>query len=364
MAMCESVGNIVPDLPGGNDRANGVKGMGLPPVIERNMDRADLPLVVIPACIRSLVPLFAERLPMFDGLARVRMHTDLVHDVDMLVDRMRGATVVMSSSVHFSPAMLAAIAQSVRCITFGGTGVASFVDLPQARRLGIRVCNAVHYGDNAVAEHAIALMFELTHKAGLLHARMNGTGPDADPWPSADIEELSGRALGLIGFGGIGHRVAQLARGLGLDLLVWARRPDSSALRQLGARQAADIDEVFESSDIVSVHLSLNEGTRGMITGRHLDLLHSGAMLVNTARAELIEPGALLRRLRRGDVRAGIDVFEPEPLPADDPLRTLPNVVLTPHVAWRSGRALAGIADQNMRSAVAFLNGGSYNVVE
>lgn len=327
-------------------------------IIDRNADRSDLPLVVIPVSIPSMTALFRERLGDFDGLARVRLYTDWSDDEDVLARRMDGATVAMSTGFRASESLLARIAPSVRCITFCGTGAVSFIDFDAARRHRITVCNAVHYGDNAVAEHAIAMMFELTHHVGALNARTHAGG-----WPASDITELGGRTLGLVGFGGIGRRVAQLARGLGMEVVVWSRHPDVQALASVGATRAATLDELFAASDIVSLHMALNDATYGMIGREQLDLLRPGSMLINMARAELIAQGAMLERLRRGDIAAAVDVTDPEPLPDDDPLRDLPNLIITPHVAWRSDRALRALVEQNTRSAIAFLNGESYNVV-
>lgn len=306
-----------------------------PPVLEYDNGRADLPLVVIPVSIPSMTTLLKERLEAFAGLARVRLHTDWTDDENVLASRMAGATVVMSTGFRAPASLLERIAPGVRCITFCGTGAVSFIDLDAARRLGITICNAVHYGDNAVAEHAIALMFEHTHRVGELNVRTHQGG-----WPGTDITELSGRTLGIIGLGGIGRRVARLAHGIGLRLLVWDRHPDAAELAALNAESAATMDEVFSRADIVSLHLALNDATRGIIGPAQLDLMRPGTLLVNTARAELIEPGAMLRRLSRGDIAAAIDVTAPEPLPDDDPLRTLPNLIITPHVAWRPARGL------------------------
>lgn len=329
-----------------------------PPIIEYGADRVDLPLVVVPVSIPSMTALISARLESFVGLARVRIHTDWTDDETILADRMAGASVVMSTGFRAPATLLERIADSVRCITFCGTGAVSFIDLEAARRLNITICNAVHYGDNAVAEHAIALMFEHTHRVGEFNVRTHQGG-----WPGADITELSGRTLGIVGFGGIGRRVARLAHGLGLRLLVWDRHPDAESLVALNAESAATMDEVFSRADIVSLHLALNNSTRGIIGPMQLDLMRPGTLLVNTARAELIEPGAMLHRLSRGDIAAAIDVTDPEPLPDDDPLRALPNLIITPHVAWRSDRALAALVEQNVRSATEFLNGRAYNVI-
>lgn len=327
-------------------------------IIERNMERTDLPLVVIPACFPSMVSYLERGLDEIAAKARVRMHTDMTLDRDEIMRRLAGANVAMTTGIHFADDMLNDLAPTMRCITFGGTGIANFVGVDHAHDLGIMVCNAVHYGDNAVAEHTIALLFEITHKAGRLDVRTRAEG-----WPGSDITEIGGLTMGIIGFGGIGHRVAELAHGLGMNLTVWARHPDDDALRKLNARRASSIDDVFSTADVISPHLALNDATRGIITAHHLDLLRPGSIFLNTARAELVEPGALEQRLRRGDVFAGLDVFAPEPLPDDAPLRDCPNTVLTPHVAWRSGKALDGIVRQNIRSVIAFLDGESYNAV-
>lgn len=150
--------------------------VSLPPVIEYDADRADLPLVVVPVSIPSMTTLLKERLEAFAGLARVRLHTDWTDDENVLASRMAGATVVMSTGFRAPASLLERIAPGVRCITFCGTGAVSFIDLEAARRLGITICNAVHYGDNAVAEHAIALMFEHTHRVGELNARTHQGG--------------------------------------------------------------------------------------------------------------------------------------------------------------------------------------------
>ena len=247
--------------------------VSLPPVIEYDADRADLPLVVVPVSIPSMTTLLRDRLDEFAGLARVRIHTDWTDDEDVLAARMSDATVVMSTGFRASARLLERIAGRVRCITFCGTGAVSFIDLEAARRLGITICNAVHYGDNAVAEHAIALMFEHTHRVGELNARTHQGG-----WPGADITELSGRTLGIIDFGGIGRRVARLAHGIGLRLLVWDRHPDAAELAALNAESAATMDEVFSRADIVSLHLALNDATRGIIGPAQLDLMRPGAL--------------------------------------------------------------------------------------
>lgn len=218
------------------------------------------------------------------------------------------------------------------------------------------MCNVVHYGDHAVAEHAFALIMELARQVGRLDAEVR-----RGDWGGIDGIGLHGKKLGLVGFGGIGRTVARIANGFGMKTLVW--NSHVHGIDGLDITLIDDMDEVFAQSDIVSLHLPLLDGTAGIITSRQLDRMRPGSMIVNTARAEIIEPGALTRRLQRGDVRAAIDVFDHEPLPMDDPLRSLDNVVLTPHVAWRDDEACVNLTRQVIDAVASYFTGGDYNAV-
>ncbi len=123
------------------------------------------------------------------------------------------------------------------------------------------------------------------------------------------------------------------------------------------------LTELFAGADVVSVHMPLTDETHGMITSEHLDAMRPGTIFINTARAEVIASGALEKRLARGDIPAGLDVFDTEPLPADSPLRSMPNLVLTPHVAWRSDGANRNLTRQCVESIASYFTGGDYNAV-
>lgn len=148
-----------------------------------------------------------------------------------------------------------------------------------------------------------------------------------------------------------------------MRVAVWNSHVDPVAARELGVELVDDLGDLMARSDAFSVHLPLLESTAGLITAGHLDRLRPGTLFVNTARAEVIEHGALSARLARGDIRAGLDVFEHEPLPADDPLRSMPNVVLTPHVAWRDDEAYVSLTHQVFQAVASFFKGGDYNAV-
>ncbi|MCI1240608.1 MAG: D-2-hydroxyacid dehydrogenase family protein [Bifidobacterium subtile] len=326
-------------------------------IIETQRERTDLPLVAVPNIVDSMLEPFTSTLDLLHDIARVRIYTDFTLDEDTLVERMDGAKAVIVIGFHVSDAMLDRVGDHVECFAFGGTGVASYINLIATRERGIRVCNVVHYGNGAVAEHAVALIMELARRTGRMDAAMHIGG-----WHGEDGTSLENKTIALVGFGGIGQHVARIARGFGMHILVWNSHLDAQAVHDLEATPVDDLGELFERADIVSLHLPLLADTDGLITPEHLNHLRPGTIFVNTARAEVIQPGVLTSRLQRGDISAGLDVFDAEPLPDDDPLRTLPNVVLTPHVAWRAEAAYASLTKQVTQSIAAYFTGESFNV--
>ncbi|MBW3091591.1 D-2-hydroxyacid dehydrogenase family protein [Bifidobacterium sp. 82T10] len=335
----------------------------VPAVIETQPDRTDLPLAVMPSVIASMIESFRANLPLLRDVARVRMYTDCTMDEETILARSADADAVMVIGFHVPDAMLDRFCGfnggpgHVRCFAFGGTGVASYIDLARTREHGVRVCNIVHYGDHAVAEHTFALLLELAREVGRLNAEVR-----AGDWTGADGYALHGKTIGLVGFGGIGQAVARIANGFGMKVAVWNSHVDPMAAAGLGVDLIDDMGDLMERSDIVSLHLPLLAETAGIVTIRELDRMRPGTLFLNTARAEIVEPGALTARLLRGDVRAALDVYEREPLPLDDPLRRVPGIVLTPHVAWRNDEAYVGLTRQVVQSIRSFFAGGDFNV--
>ena len=181
-------------------------------------------------------------------------------------------------------------------------------------------------------------------------------------WAGWSGRELSGARLAVLGFGGIGRAVSRLGVALGMTVRVWDRAADPDAMATAGVT-AVEWDEAFAWADVLSVHLPLTPQTRGLIARAELDRLRPGSILVNTARGEILERGALADRLARGDVRAALDVFDPEPLGPDDPLLGVPGTVLTPHLGFRTPDALARMAEGAVANVEAFLAGTPTHVV-
>jgi phosphoglycerate dehydrogenase-like enzyme len=296
--------------------------------------------------------------PLYSRLAALgdlSLWTDLP-DADEYVRRAAGADVLLLTT-HLDDDMLREVARTVRLIAFTGTGASSYLPLPLARELGVTVTNVVRYGDQAVAELALGLM--------LAAARSIPAGDRAvraGEWDGWMGPELAGSTLAVVGFGGIGRTVTRMGQALGMDVLVHSVPEDESAIAAAGA-VAVPLEEAFARAAVVSLHAPLTAQTRGMVTAEVLDLLAPGSILVNTARGELIERGALAARLARGDITAALDVFDPEPLPEDDPLLDAPHVILTPHLGFRTPGAIRRMAEQAVASVEAYAAGSPINVV-
>ena len=240
------------------------------------------------------------------------------------------AELAMNDHTTLDAALLAACPR-LKAIVFLGTGAASYIDLAAAERQGIRVRAYGGYGDQSVAEHAVALMFAAARRLAAMDRAIR-----EGHWEPLNGIELAGRTLGVIGTGGIGKAMVRLGAGLGMRVLAWNR---SGAPADLPCR-AVELEELLRTSDVVSLHLVLNEHTRGFLDARRIGLLKPGAILINTARGALLDEAALVAALEAGRVgHAGLDVFRDEPLPADHPLARLPNVTLTAHAAFATREA-------------------------
>jgi len=225
----------------------------------------------------------------------------------------------------YMPTELVAQCPQLKHIVFLGTGAASYMNVDELKSRGVIVHTIKGYGDTAVAEHTVALMFAAARDIARMDREVRG-----GTWTPQEGVQLFGKTLGVIGLGGIGSEVARMGKGLGMDVIGWNRT------RRAGV-PLVDIDTLLAKSDVVSLNLVLNDETRGFLSKERIARMKSGAILVNTARGALVDEGALLDALKSGHIRhAGLDVFHAEPLKADHPLTQLPNVTLTSHAAFRT----------------------------
>jgi D-3-phosphoglycerate dehydrogenase len=216
-------------------------------------------------------------------------------------------------------------------VVFLGTGARSYMDPEALASIGIEVHLIKGYGDTAVAECTIGLLFAAARGFVAMDRAMRD-----GRWLRSEGTQLTGKTLGLIGFGGIAAEVARLANGLGMKVLAWNRTPRSG----VAGVEFVDLDTLLAASDAVSMHLLLNDETRGFLSMPRIAAMRRGALLVNTARGALVDEAAMVAALRSGQIgHAGLDVFAVEPLPPGHVLTTLTNVTLSAHSAFRTPEA-------------------------
>ena len=230
----------------------------------------------------------------------------------------------------YLPTETVARCPDLKHVVFLGTGAASYMDVAALAARGIAVHLIKGYGDTAVAEHTIALMFAAAREIAPMDRGIRQGG-----WPINEGVQLAGKTLGLIGLGGIGREVARIGRGIGMRVIAWNRSPASDA-----GVEMVELDDLLARADVLSLHLVLGDETRGFLDAARFAKLKRGALFVNTARGALVDEAAFLAALADGTIRhAGLDVFHAEPLKADNPLAALPNVTLSAHSAFRTQEA-------------------------
>jgi D-3-phosphoglycerate dehydrogenase len=258
---------------------------------------------------------------------RINRNPDITSDqMPALLD---GAEIVVIDHTAL-PTDVARRCTGLKHVVFLGTGARSYMNPDELAELGIEVHLIKGYGDTAVAECAIALMWEAARGIAKMDREMR-----AGNWLREDAMQLTGKTLGLIGFGGIAAEVARIALGSGMRVIAWNRTP-----KHFAGVEFVDIDTLLAQSQIVSLHLLLNDETRGFITAKRIAAMRPGVILVNTARGAIVDEAAMIDALKSGHIRhAGLDVFNVEPLPKDHPLTKLQNVTLSAHSAFRTPEA-------------------------
>lgn len=277
-------------------------------------------------CNDQLAPVWSKVIRPDDPPITVH-HTERVGDE---LPRVIGDHEIALDDHSYMPTALVAQCPRLQHIVFLGTGAASYMDIAELNARGIAVHTIKGYGDTAVAEHTIALMFAAARDV----ARMD-RDVRAGRWTPMEGMQLLGKTLGVIGLGGIGGEVVRMAKGLGMEVIAYNRTPRAEAPCPL-----VDLDTLLARSDVVSLNLVLNDETRGFLSRERIARMKPGALLVNTARGALVDEQALIDALESGHIRhAGLDVFHNEPLKPDHPLARLPNVTLTAHAAFRTAEA-------------------------
>ncbi len=286
------------------------------------------------------------------SLGEVQIHGDKAKTQEELIERIKGFDVVVNIRAYtrLNREVFAACPK-LGLISVWGAGTDN-VDLNAALDLGVTVTNTPGANAAAVAEHTMALLLALARQIPSLDREVR-----SGKWPKGELVQVSGKVIGLIGFGAIGKRVAKIAKGMGMGLLAWTFNPSAQRGEESGVRFVS-MPDLLRNSDVVSLHVRLSDRTRGFFRREDFELMKPTAFLVNTARAGLIAPGELLYALRSKMIAgAALDVFDQEPLPPGDPITALPNVVLTPHNGGTTPEAVVNGLTMAVDNVAAFLTG-------
>jgi D-3-phosphoglycerate dehydrogenase len=275
----------------------------------------------------SLAEIFEAQNKAGDPPVRINRDADIAPEqMPALLD---GAEIVIIDHTPL-PTDVARRCTGLKHVVFLGTGARSYMNPEELAELGITVHLIKGYGDTAVAECAIALMWSAARGIAAMDREMR-----AGNWLREDGMQLTGKTLGLIGFGGIAAEVARIALGSGMRVIAWNRSPKS-----FPGVEFVGVETLLARSHVVSLHLLLNDETRGFLSRERIAAMRPGVLLVNTARGAMVDEAAMIEALKSGHIRhAGLDVFNVEPLPADHPLTKLPNVTLSAHSAFRTPEA-------------------------
>ncbi|MDN0199242.1 D-2-hydroxyacid dehydrogenase family protein [Streptomyces sp. S.PNR 29] len=286
---------------------------------------------------QGVAPTLADWSPLA-GKVEIRTLRHNITDRDKLVAELAQCEIIvaMRERTPFDADLLRRLPRLRLLVTTGMRNAS--IDLAAASAQGVTVCGTASSSTPPV-ELTWALLLGLARHVTAENRALR----DGGPWQSTVGQDLHGRTLGLLGLGKIGSRVARVATAFGMDVQAWSENLTAERAAEAGARLARSKEDLLRSSDFVSIHLVLSDRTRGLLGEPELRAMRPHAYLVNTSRAAIVDQGALLRALREGWIAgAGLDVFETEPLPADDPLRSLPNVLATPHLGY--------VTEQNYRT--------------
>ena len=281
---------------------------------------------------------------------------------DEIIARIGDSDIVLLNKVPIDAEILDSC-PSVKLICCLSTGY-NVVDIHAARDRNIPVCNVPAYSTAAVSQFTFALLLELCHRIGhhdqTVHDGKWTACPDFCYWDTPQME-LAGKTMGIIGFGRIGQAVGRIAKAMGMEVLAYSRSRRSEGEK---IAEYVDLETLLHSSDIISLHCPLFPETEKLINARAIEKMKDGAILLNTARGQVIDEAAVADALKTGKLRgAAMDVVSEEPIRADNPLLSAPNCIITPHMAWAPMETRQRILDITVENIGGFLSNNPINVV-
>ncbi|UJW28947.1 D-2-hydroxyacid dehydrogenase family protein [Saccharothrix sp. AJ9571] len=290
--------------------------------------------------------------------AEIEVFTEYIGDHEELVRRLAGFEVVvaMRERTRFDEALLSRLPDLKLLVSTGHRNAA--IDVAAANRLGV-VVSSTGYIAYPTAEHTWALILAATRNLPTEFQSMRDGG-----WQRTVGTGLHGKTLGLLGLGRLGARVARIGQAFGMETIAWSQNLTRERAAEHGVT-AVTKAELFNQSDVLSVHLVLSDRSRGLVSADEFALMKPSALLVNTSRGPIVDQDALLDALRRKTVRAAaIDVYDEEPLAADHPIRELDNAVLTPHIGYVTREVYQVFYGDAVEDIAAYQAGSPIRVME
>jgi D-3-phosphoglycerate dehydrogenase len=313
--------------------------------------------VIVPDDFPSILA-GTEALQRLKQFAEVAVYTERASSPEELIQRLQGAEVAINIRAYtkFTAPLLRAC-PDLKFIAVLGIGTDN-IDLPAASRLGIKVSNTPGYSAVAVAEHTLALMLAAARKIPQHQQELR-----AGRWTRMPMTQLHDKTLGLVGFGNIGRQLASLAKGIGMKVWAWTLHPSLERGKESGI-QFVELDSLLSQSDVISINIRASEKTQGLIDQQALRKVKPSCILVNTARASIVDTAALIEALRTGKLAAAaLDVYDQEPPSPTDPLLSLSNVILSPHNSGMTPEAIEKGNEMLVANVIGYFQGRWFNRV-
>lgn len=312
--------------------------------------------IVYPDAEESIAALLTgSRLNKLKSLGDFEVFYGEQPDDQTLIERLADAQAVISGW-GMSNSVIAALPQ-IEVISFTGLGASTFIDISETSRRNITVTHTISAAET-IAEHTMGLMLDAARHISRLDRDIR-----KGFWNMDVIGlDLRGKTLGLVGFGRIAQAVVPLAKAFGMTVIAWTRNSSRERADHHGI-EFTELDDLLSSSDIVSLHLMSTPETNRLIDADRLSSMKPGALLINTARSQILDEAALLELLKSGHIAAaGVDVYDNEPISSDHPFIELDNLVMTPHVAYNTPEALEAMYNTAIGNLVAYYSGEPQNV--
>jgi len=293
-----------------------------------------------------------------EALGDLEVFESMPSSIEEFISRVRDADIVLVGRYGFSKKAFNA-SLNLKMLSIWQTGY-DHIDIKTATEKGVIVSNVPDYAFDSVAEMVFALALNILRKVHIADTRLREGSFD---WRDYIGNQLMGKTMGVIGTGSIGARVIQIAHGFNMNVISVTGHPNEEKARRLGVK-FVDLDTLLAESDIVTLHVPLTPSTEKMIGTKELAKMKKSAILINTARGKIVDEAPLIKALKEKQILgAGLDVFEKEPLPVDDPLTELENVVLTPHIAFLTQESLEECTYVCVQNVERFIEGRSQNIV-